>query len=118
MNASATSYSAFSAGKDVLADRVIDRLVRKLSEGEQIGSIEAYLFDVAHYILLEELQARRRTTGLQSVPVQVVDPTEMGGDEERDEIDRCQEAHRHGVSAKRHGAQDRQNDETDCQGES
>jgi RNA polymerase sigma factor (sigma-70 family) len=43
-----------------LADETIDRVARRLDEGEAIGQIRAYLFGVARRVLMEEGKRRGR----------------------------------------------------------
>src|SRR5580692_9915969 len=48
-----------------LADETINRLARRLFEGEQVASIEAYALGIARYVLKEQtvLAAREATSG-------------------------------------------------------
>ena len=50
-----------------LADQVIDRLARRLTEGEPIASLEAYALGVARFVLKEQIPVQRRDVSLTDV---------------------------------------------------
>jgi len=79
-----------------LADETINRLARRLFEGEEVASIEAYALGIARYVLKEQtvLAAREATSG-NILLDNVSDPKHTIGDEafdrnrELDAMEQC-----------------------------
>lgn len=46
------------------ADTVVDRVARRIEEGQNIVNLNAYFMEVAHFVLLEFLKRYRTVTGL------------------------------------------------------
>jgi DNA-directed RNA polymerase specialized sigma24 family protein len=69
-----------------LADEAINRLARRLFEGEEVASIEAYALGIARYVLREQvaLAAREATSGNVHLD-NVSDPKHTIGDEAFDQ---------------------------------
>ena len=66
---------------DAACDETLDRVARRLEEGESIQRVEAYVHGVARYVLLESLrQQTRERQDSASVPLELIAQTE--GDEE------------------------------------
>ena len=49
-----------AAGAEALADETLDRVARRLDEGEAVEQMRAYVFGVARRVLLEEAKQRAR----------------------------------------------------------
>lgn len=71
------------AGAETLADATIDRVVRRLMEGEQIRAKDhaTYFYGVARYIALESFNAQKEASrSVERMPVRI---HESGDEEER-----------------------------------
>jgi len=53
------------------ADESINRVARKIAEGEQIQDLNAYFYGVARLVWFEDLRSRDRTTPLELAPTPV-----------------------------------------------
>ena len=75
---------------DTACDETLDRVARRLEEGEDIQRIEAYVHGVARFVLLERLRHQtREQQGSVSVPLELIAQTD-GNEEIRIEcLTRC-----------------------------
>ncbi len=55
------------ADADALADEVMERVARKIGQGEQIENVKAYAVSVARFVLLEHTR-KRRELGVDELP--------------------------------------------------
>jgi DNA-directed RNA polymerase specialized sigma24 family protein len=77
---------------DVEADETINRVARRIEEGENIYNLNGYIFGVAKMIHSEWLKVNRRKLGLDEakrIEVTPVDDEDPEGEERRACFDRC-----------------------------
>jgi len=81
-------------GAEDLADEAINRVARRLDEGQQISNLPAYFSTVARLIFMESLRQRERTSvSLDEVPDVPADPTDEDEKDMRlDCLDQCLES--------------------------
>jgi RNA polymerase sigma factor (sigma-70 family) len=70
-------------GADALADEAIDRVARRLEQGEPVEHVRAYVFGIARYILLEEAKRRVREAPFATVRAPLVSASEEAEIQER-----------------------------------
>jgi len=77
------------ATPDDLADEAIDRVARRLAEGERIESPEVmhYVYGVARNVLLEHWKSERRAATATAVPTPARNPAEADVQRERSELE-------------------------------
>ena len=57
----------YESDADALADEALDRVARKIEQGEQIENVKAYAMSVARFVLLEHTR-KRRELGVDELP--------------------------------------------------